>query len=107
MKVTMRYFPVVLLASLLLFGRAAISIAQEIELIERPGIAPILEQVTPAVVNISVTGRASIPQNPLLNDPFFKRFLRYLISLRVGLYKVQDQESSSMPRKAISSPTTM
>ncbi|MBT5483440.1 MAG: Do family serine endopeptidase [Gammaproteobacteria bacterium] len=74
MKVTMRYFPVVLLASLLLFGRAAISIAQEIELIERPGIAPILEQVTPAVVNISVTGRASIPQNPLLNDPFFKRF---------------------------------
>lgn len=40
----------------------------------RPGMADILEQVTPAVVNIAVKGQAAVPNNPLLNDPFFRRF---------------------------------
>jgi len=74
MKITQRYFPVVLLASLLTFGVFANSNAQEIVTSERPGIAPILKNITPAVVNISVTGSAAIPQSPLLNDPFFQRF---------------------------------
>lgn len=38
-----------------------------------PSLAPMLERVTPAVVNISTLGRA--PQsNGLMDDPFFRRF---------------------------------
>ncbi|MFZ8928321.1 MAG: DegQ family serine endoprotease [Pseudohongiellaceae bacterium] len=73
MKITMRYFPVMLLVCLLSFGLSTNNIAQE-KPGDRPGIAGILEGITPAVVNISVTGSAAIPQNPLLNDPFFRRF---------------------------------
>ncbi|MBI5463169.1 MAG: DegQ family serine endoprotease [Gammaproteobacteria bacterium] len=39
-----------------------------------PTLAPMLEQVTPAVVNIATVGHVRIQQNPLLNDPFFRRF---------------------------------
>lgn len=39
-----------------------------------PTLAPILEKVTPAVVNISVTTRAPMDTNPLYSDPFFRRF---------------------------------
>ncbi|WP_375565824.1 DegQ family serine endoprotease [Oceaniradius stylonematis] len=42
---------------------------------ELPTLAPVLEEVTPAVVNIAVTTRRAAPEtNPLLNDPFFRRF---------------------------------
>lgn len=37
-------------------------------------IAPLLETVTPGVVNISVRVRVAAQQNPLLKDPFFRRF---------------------------------
>jgi len=37
-------------------------------------IAPMLERVTPAVVNISVRSRVQASANPLLGDPFFRRF---------------------------------
>jgi Do/DeqQ family serine protease len=36
-------------------------------------IAPMLKQVMPAVVNISITSKVEM-QNPLLQDPFFRRF---------------------------------
>jgi Do/DeqQ family serine protease len=36
-------------------------------------IAPMLKQVMPAVVNISITSKMEM-QNPLLQDPFFRRF---------------------------------
>ena len=39
-----------------------------------PTLAPILEKVTPAVVNIAVLQRSPEDQNPLLRDPFFRRF---------------------------------
>lgn len=40
-----------------------------------PSLAPMLKQVMPAVVNISVTSKAEArPQNPLLQDPFLRRF---------------------------------
>lgn len=41
---------------------------------ELPTLAPMLEKVTPAVVNIATTGRVRIQGNPLLDDPFFRRF---------------------------------
>jgi len=39
-----------------------------------PTLAPVLAQVTPAVVNIAVLQQAPESQNPLLRDPFFRRF---------------------------------
>ena len=39
-----------------------------------PTLAPIVEQVTPAVVNISVVSRSPMEDNPLFRDPFFRRF---------------------------------
>ncbi|MDH3242326.1 MAG: DegQ family serine endoprotease [Alphaproteobacteria bacterium] len=39
-----------------------------------PTLAPLLERVTPAVVNIAVKSRAPERENPLLNDPFFRFF---------------------------------
>ena len=40
-----------------------------------PSLAPLLQGVTPAVVNISVQTRSAIEDNPLFRDPFFRRFL--------------------------------
>lgn len=37
-----------------------------------PSLAPMLEKVTPAVVNISTVGR--VQSNALMDDPFFQRF---------------------------------
>ncbi|MDP6080537.1 MAG: DegQ family serine endoprotease [Arenicellales bacterium] len=39
-----------------------------------PSLAPMVETVLPAVVNISTRGRASMRENPLMQDPFFRRF---------------------------------
>jgi len=42
---------------------------------DHPTFAPLLERVTPAVVNVAVASAApQVPQNPLLDDPFFRRF---------------------------------
>jgi serine protease Do/serine protease DegQ len=38
-----------------------------------PSLAPMLKRVTPAVVNIATRGTVQ-EQNPLMNDPFFRRF---------------------------------
>ena len=39
-----------------------------------PTLAPLLREVTPAVVNISVRVTTPASQNPLMRDPFFRRF---------------------------------
>jgi len=39
-----------------------------------PSLAPMLEKVTPAVVNIATEGRVQVRQNPLFADSFFRRF---------------------------------
>src|SRR5262245_27761155 len=39
-----------------------------------PTLAPLVNEVTPAVVNISVITRAPLEDNPLFRDPFFRRF---------------------------------
>ncbi len=39
-----------------------------------PTLAPVVSKVTPAVVNISVITRSPIEDNPLFQDPFFRRF---------------------------------
>jgi Do/DeqQ family serine protease len=40
-------------------------------------LAPMLERVTPAVVNIATEGRMRIEQNPLFNDPSFRFFFGF------------------------------
>jgi serine protease DegQ len=40
----------------------------------QPTLAPLVEKVAPAVVNISVLSRSPLQDNPLLRDPFFRRF---------------------------------
>ncbi|MCG6886676.1 MAG: DegQ family serine endoprotease [Proteobacteria bacterium] len=65
------------LASLLLLvsaaGQAALPFADS-QGKQLPTLAPMLEQATPAVVNIATTSTLQIKQNPLFSDPFFKRF---------------------------------
>lgn len=39
-----------------------------------PTLAPLMEKITPAVVNISVLSRSPAEENPLFRDPFFRRF---------------------------------
>ena len=42
-----------------------------------PSLSPMLERVSPGVVNISVRGRVAIAENPLFQDPFFRRFFDF------------------------------
>ena len=39
-----------------------------------PSLAPLLQQVTPAVVNIAVLAGNAESENPMMRDPFFRRF---------------------------------
>lgn len=62
------------LALLLATGSALASLPALAQRDGMPTLAPMLAQVTPAVVNIAVEQRSPEAQNPLLRDPFFRRF---------------------------------
>jgi serine protease DegQ len=54
--------------------------AQPVSLGERaakPTLAPLVQRVAPAVVNIAVVGSAKVAPNPLSEDPFFRRFFDF------------------------------
>ncbi len=57
-----------------LFAHAQAALPVPIEGTPLPTLAPMLEQITPAVVNIATEGRIRVRENPLLRDPFFRRF---------------------------------
>ncbi|HEY7906203.1 MAG TPA: Do family serine endopeptidase [Wenzhouxiangella sp.] len=42
-----------------------------------PSLAPLLEEVTPAVVNIHSRTRVQVQMSPFANDPFFRRFFDF------------------------------
>lgn len=42
-----------------------------------PSLAPLLEEVTPAVVNIYSRTRVQVQMSPFANDPFFRRFFDF------------------------------
>jgi len=42
-----------------------------------PSLAPLLEKVTPAVVNIYSRTRVQVQMSPFANDPFFRRFFDF------------------------------
>lgn len=53
-----------------------------------PTLAPMLKQVNPAVVNIATYSNHQAAQNPLLNDPFFRRF-----------FNIPDQPQQQQPQR--------
>jgi serine protease Do/serine protease DegQ len=53
---------------------AATALPAAIEGGELPSLAPMIERVTPAVVNIATEGHVQMRRSPLLEDPFFRRF---------------------------------
>ena len=59
-----------LMAALLLAGRAGAALPATSDL---PSLAPMLEQITPSVVNIATYTTVQV-RNPLMDDPFFRRF---------------------------------
>ncbi|MFH1043786.1 MAG: DegQ family serine endoprotease [Pseudomonadota bacterium] len=71
----MRPCPVLhLLSLLLLLVPSAVPAALPPNLKGVPTLAPMLAQVTPGVVNISVVTRSPMEDNPLFRDPLFRRF---------------------------------
>ena len=70
----LRYGMALLLAVLAYIGPARAALPGAVEGQELPSLAPMLEQVTPTVVNIATEGRVRLRQNPLFSDPFFRRF---------------------------------
>jgi serine protease Do/serine protease DegQ len=64
------------LTAALLFAAAPLASAQlpaQVGAAPVPSLAPMVKRVSPAVVNIATKGTVQ-EQNPLLNDPFFRRF---------------------------------
>ena len=57
----------------------------------RATLSPLLKKVTPAVVNVGVRGATNRRNNPLYNDPFFRRF-----------FNVPEQ-TPSRPRQSVGS----
>ncbi len=55
---------------------------------EVPTLAPLVKQVEPAVVSIATKGTVSAPANPLMEDPFFRRFFGF-----------PDQQQQRRPRQ--------
>ena len=53
------------------------ALPMEIDGNKLPSLAPMLEQVTPAVVNIATEGSIKQNMNPLFADPFFRRFFNF------------------------------
>ncbi|MDX1442797.1 MAG: DegQ family serine endoprotease [Gammaproteobacteria bacterium] len=63
-----------LLALLLAAFNAQAALPASVDGDDVPTLAPLIERVEPAVVNISTRGTVQQRQNPLMNDPFFRRF---------------------------------
>ena len=56
-------------------GRAALPAAVDGEPL--PSLAPVLERVTPAVVNVHTRTRVQVRTSPFFDDPFFRRFFEF------------------------------
>jgi Do/DeqQ family serine protease len=69
-------FPLFLLLLLTLIWQVAQAVLPGTDAQGRPypSLAPMLKQVNPAVVNISTYSTRESSYNPLLNDPFFRKF---------------------------------
>jgi serine protease Do/serine protease DegQ len=68
-----RIIPALLLAFAAAIPAGASTLPPPVNGQPMPSLAPMIAQVTPGVVNISVVARAE--DNPLMRDPFYRRFL--------------------------------
>ena len=66
-----------------------------------PSLAPMLAQVTPAVVNISVMARDPAESNPLLQDPFFRRFFNIPDQPRAMAARGRHRQRREPPPRAL------
>ncbi|MBV8577224.1 MAG: trypsin-like peptidase domain-containing protein, partial [Acetobacteraceae bacterium] len=68
--------PALLIISCLVCGPVAAGLPPVVGDTPLPTLAPMIKKVSPTVVNIATRGtiRERGPQNPLLDDPFFRRF---------------------------------
>ncbi|MFU8877887.1 MAG: DegQ family serine endoprotease [Wenzhouxiangellaceae bacterium] len=57
-----------------LAGAAQAALPAEVDGQPLPSLAPVLERVTPAVVNVYSATRVQVRSSPFFNDPFFQRF---------------------------------
>lgn len=64
---------ILLLALLLSINTASAGLPNSIDGQPLPTLAPMLEQTTPSVVNISTAGKVVV-RDPFFDDPFFRRF---------------------------------
>jgi Do/DeqQ family serine protease len=63
-----------LITLLSLFGSVQAAIPQSVDGNAMPSLAPLVEKTAPAVVNIRTKATVSARANPLMQDPFFRRF---------------------------------
>ena len=71
----MKSLAVLLLAALLPTAARA-ALPAEVDGQPLPSLAPVLEEVTPSVVNIYTQTRVQV-RSPLMSDPFFRRFFNF------------------------------
>lgn len=64
-------------ALLLACGAATAQLPAKVADTPLPSLAPIIKRTSPAVVGISVKGSVRQQQNPLMQDPFFRRFFNF------------------------------
>ncbi len=68
--------PQILIIWLMVLSTASAALPESVDGEKLPTLAPMVKQVSPAVVNISTRSKISQQRNPLLNDPFFRHFFR-------------------------------
>jgi serine protease Do/serine protease DegQ len=76
-RLTARVLAAATLAAALMMGTGvAVAAASPVDAAPMPSLAPMVKRVSPAVVNVATRGTIKERQgrNPLLDDPFFRRF---------------------------------
>ncbi|HHB92770.1 MAG TPA: DegQ family serine endoprotease [Thioploca sp.] len=70
----MRNYNSIYLILIIFFQSACAELPTRVNSQPLPSLAPMLEKVMPAIVNISSSTHTRSSNNPLFNDPFFQRF---------------------------------
>lgn len=65
------------LSLLLIATQAQAALPAEVDGQPLPSLAPLLERVTPAVVNVHTSTRVQVRRSRLMDDPFFRRFFDF------------------------------
>src|SRR5687767_456184 len=72
---TQQVFKLIAAAALVFSSAANAQLPQKVGDLAVPSLAPIIKKTSPAVVNIATKGTIKdTARNPLLDDPFFRRF---------------------------------